>query len=254
MEGYINQSKKDSVLTIEFGHPSHNSLTSSLFKELAATITDAEVHEDIKAILLKSGGERTFCAGASFNELSQLKNEAEATSFFSSVSTLLNAMKNSSKIIVGRVHGKAVGGGMGIIAACDYAIASKYASVRLSELYMGIGPFVIGPYVEHKIGKAHFTHMSLNPTEWQTASWAKDKGLYAESFDTVAQMDDYINHFLNNLNSYSSHALKALKKIFWEGCDHFDTLLTERAKISASLALREEAQASIRNFLTSDNK
>jgi methylglutaconyl-CoA hydratase len=236
------------VATVTFYHPNHNSLPSQLLNDLVAAFEDLGQKNDVKVIVLQSAEHNTFCAGASFDELAAISDVASSQKFFNGFGRVINAMRTCPKIIVGRVHGKAVGGGVGLAAATDFCMASKYASVRLSELAVGFGPFVIGPAVERKVGLAAFSQMALNPSEWQTAAWAKEKGLFQESFETVEQLDAYLAHFLNNLCSYSPEALTALKQIFWAGTAHWSTLLSERAAISGQLALSEFTKNAIAAF------
>lgn len=247
MEPYVKSSVKSDRIEIEFFHPAGNSLPGRLLTELAKKIQEAD-QAGPNVILLKSAGDRTFCAGASFDELTAITNEEEGMTFFSGFANVINAMRMSSKIILTRVQGKAVGGGVGIIAASDHVIASKYASIRLSELAIGIGPFVIGPAVERKTGLSAFAKMSLTPDEWQTAQWAGQHNLMQEVFDTVEQVDQYIETLIKAWNSYSPAALAELKKIFWQGTDHWNQLLTERAKISGKLVLSPFTRNAINAF------
>jgi methylglutaconyl-CoA hydratase len=236
------------IATVTFYHPNHNSLPSNLLNDLIAAFGRLGTNTAVKAIVLCSAEHKTFCAGASFDELVSLQEEATSQQFFNGFGNVINAMRSCPKIIVGRIHGKAVGGGVGLAAATDFCMATKYASVRLSELAVGFGPFVIGPAVERKVGLAAFSQMALNPSEWQTAAWAKEKGLFQESFETIEQLDAYIEHFLGNLCSYAPEALLELKRIFWQGTEHWDTLLPERAAISGRLALSEHAKKAIEAF------
>jgi methylglutaconyl-CoA hydratase len=236
------------IATVTFYHPNHNSLPSNLLNDLIAAFGQLGTNTAVKAIVLCSAEHKTFCAGASFDELVSLQEEATSQQFFNGFGNVINAMRSCPKIIVGRIHGKAVGGGVGLAAATDFCMATKYASVRLSELAVGFGPFVIGPAVERKVGLAAFSQMALNPSEWQTAAWAKEKGLFQESFETIEQLDAYIEHFLGNLCSYAPEALLELKRIFWQGTEHWDTLLPERAAISGRLALSEHAKKAIEAF------
>ena len=237
--GHIKTSINNGIATIEFFHPSHNSLPGRLLRQLATAITRAGEEEAVKIMVLKSGGDRTFCAGASFDELLAIKNFEQGKSFFMGFANVINAMRVCPKIIIGRVQGKAVGGGVGLAAAVDYCMASKYASIKLSELAIGIGPFVIGPAVERKMGFSATSQMALNATEWQTANWAKSKGLFAEVFASTEQLDAYLEHFTEKLVSFNPEALHQLKKVFWEGTDHWEKLLEERAAISGRLVLSE---------------
>lgn len=246
---YIRSEEKDGIAIVEFFHPAHNSLPGHLLADLRDQIMAEGFKDHINIILLKSGGDRTFCAGASFNELAAIKNENDGQHFFMGFADVINAIRTCGKIVVGRIQGKAVGGGVGIAAACDYTIATKYASVKLSELAIGIGPFVIGPVVERKIGTSAFSQMALNATEWQTAEWAKSKGLFQEAFDSTRQMDEYIDHFLNILNASNPAALKELKKVFWLNTENWDQLLIERAKTSGRLVLSTHARDAINGFL-----
>jgi methylglutaconyl-CoA hydratase len=248
-QGHITSQTSQKVTTIEFFHPAQNSLPGNLLSELVNHIDKARSNPDSVVIVLKSAGDRSFCAGASFTELSAIDNFEQGKQFFSGFARVINAMRQCPKIIIGRIHGKAVGGGVGLASACDYAMASKYASVRLSELAVGIGPFVIGPAVERKVGLSAYSQMALNASEWQTAEWAKRKGLYTESFDTVEQLDAYIDHFTADLVTKNPEALRLLKKIFWEGTDHWEALLAERAEMSGQLILSDFAKNAIQSFL-----
>ncbi len=249
MEGYVKSNTQDGLTTIEFFHPSHNSLPIAQLIQLKEALEVASVDDACKVILLQSGGEKTFCAGASLKEVSELDSLEESKEFFMGFARIINAMRTNNKVIVGRIQGKAIGGGVGLAAACDYTIANQYGSIRLSELVNGLGPFVIGPAVERKIGLSSFSQLTLNPEEWQTAAWAKTKGLYHESFDTTEQMDEYINHYTSKLLTYSKEALKEIKKMLWQGTDHWEDLLEERAAISGELVLGDYAKNAIRKFL-----
>lgn len=246
---YIRSSFDDGLCTIEFFHPAHNSLPGDLLRTLRNEILAAGNDDEVSFILLKSGGDRTFCAGASFNELAAIRDEENGKDFFMGFAGVINAIRTCGKLVIGRIQGKAIGGGVGIAAACDYVIANEYASIKLSELAIGIGPFVIGPAVERKVGLAAFANLALNPTEWQTAKWAKSKGLFMEAFASSEQMDEYISHFVEKMKDYNPDALREMKKILWKGTEHWDKLLKERAAISGSLVLSKHAQIAIGSFL-----
>jgi methylglutaconyl-CoA hydratase len=236
------------VATVEFYHPNHNSLPSTLLAELSDAFDTLGADSSVKCIVLRSAEHKTFCAGASFDELVEINDFESGKRFFGGFGRVINSMRKCPKIIIGRVHGKAVGGGVGLAAATDYCMASSWASVRLSELAVGFGPFVIGPAVERKIGTANFAKMSLTPTEWQTAAWATTQGLFQDHFDIPERMDAYLSNFTATLCDYSPEALLSLKRVFWAGTDHWDTLLDERAAISGQLALSEFTRAAIAAF------
>ncbi|MBK9211687.1 MAG: enoyl-CoA hydratase/isomerase family protein [Saprospiraceae bacterium] len=249
MDAFVKKSISENGLgTIEFFTPAQNSLPTTILKQLVVAINELSEDSYVKLILIKSEGERAFCAGASFTELGQIKNETDGHSFFMGFANVINAIRTCNKMVLGRVHGKAVGGGVGLAAACDYALATKNASIRLSELAVGIGPFVIGPAVERKTGFSAFSQLSLNATEWQTANWAKEKGLFHEVFETTIQLDEYIAYFTEILLSSSQEALFSLKKVFWDGTDHWGKLLSDRAAISGKLILTEDAQKALAGF------
>ena len=239
------------IAYIEFGHPASNSFVSELLDRLANEFHSLSEEPTIKAILLQSEGERAFCAGASFDELVALSNQEEATHFFSGFAKVINAMRQCKKPIIGRIQGKTVGGGVGLAAACDYVYATEAAAIKLSEISIGIGPFVIAPAVERKIGKAALAELSLYPTEWKNAYWAKEKGLYAKVFDTISEMDKEIDFHLQKLSTYTTTALSQMKAILWENTNHWDTLLLERAELSGKLALSEETKKALSKFKNS---
>jgi methylglutaconyl-CoA hydratase len=247
--GNVTILNQDGVAVISFFHPSQNSLPSNLLQELVDKINYAGNDAGVKVIVLKSEGGRTFCAGASFDELLQIKDKNTGTQFFSGFANVINACRKSSKVIIARVQGKAVGGGVGLAAAADYCFASQSASIKLSELAIGIGPFVISPAVIRKIGLPAFSQLTLRATDFQTAQWAKDNGLYNEIYEDIAQLDASIDELARKLASYNPDALADLKQILWEGTDNWDDLLGKRAAISGELVLSEFTQQALQSFL-----
>jgi len=254
MSNVINQGHVDvtinekGIATIEFGHPLSNSLPAKILEKLAITVTELGMKDEVKVVVLKSAGERAFCAGASFDELISINDFETGKKFFSGFANVINACRKSPKLIIGRVQGKAVGGGVGIASAVDYCFATKHASVKLSELAVGIGPFVVGPAVERKMGVSAMSQLAINATEWRTASWAKEQGLYAEVFDTVDEMDAKIEELSDTLSKSNPEAMVLLKNVFWEGTDHWDDLLMERAELSGQLVLSEFTVNAINKF------
>ena len=246
--GNVNTVFNNGIAEITFFHPQSNSLPGELLMKLAAEIESAGKKTEANVILLKSEGDKTFCAGASFDELAAIENLEQGKKFFSGFAAVINAIRKSEKFVIARVQGKAVGGGVGIACAADYTFATKAASVKLSELAVGIGPFVVGPAVERKIGNSAFSAMSINATEWQSADWAKEKGMFAEVHDTSEGMDSAISQLINKLSGSNPEAMKELKKIFWAGTENWDTLLSERAEISGKLVLSDFTRQSIARF------
>ena len=245
---YVKQTIKNNISFIEFYHPSHNSLPGDILQKLVNLIKNAGDNKDIKVIVLQSGGDRTFCAGASFKELVNISDEDSGKTFFSGFANVINAMRICPKLIIGRIQGKTVGGGVGIIAACDYSLATKYAEIKLSELNIGIGPFVIGPVIERKIGLSSLSQISLNPTKFFTSSWAKNNGLYSEVFENISELDLAVQTFAEELCSYNQEAMNEIKKLFWRGTDHWGTLLEEQAIISGRLVLSSFTKEKLNKF------
>lgn len=246
--GYVKSETHNGITAIEFYHPQSNSLPGKILKELAAAITHAGEDPNTKVIRLQSAGDKTFCAGASFDELTQITNEKEGLDFFSGFATVINAMRLCPKFIVGRIQGKCVGGGVGLAASVDYAIATQAADIKLSELAVGIGPFVVGPAVERKIGTATFSALAIDATNWRNADWAKRNGLFCEVHETIANMDEAVQKMTTTLANSSPEAMAEMKKIFWKGTEHWETLLPERAKISGRLVLSEFTRTAIEKF------
>lgn len=248
MEGHIKSELAKGIATITFFHPQSNSMPGFLLRQLAEEINKAGAQESVKVIVLKSEGDKAFCAGASFDELISIKDLETGKKFFSGFAMVINAIRTAPKFVVARVQGKAVGGGVGIAAAADYTLALDTALVKLSELAVGIGPFVVGPAVERKIGTSAFTSLSINATEWQTAEWAKEKGLYVDVFKTAAEMDLAIASLADKLSNSNPEAMAMLKKAFWSGTENWDTLLIERAEMSGKLVLSEFTINAITKF------
>jgi methylglutaconyl-CoA hydratase len=247
-EGHVKVSKEHGIVTIEFYHPQSNSLPGQLLENLAHTIYSESHDAGTKVIILRSAGEKVFCSGASFDELAAIKTEAEGLKFFSGFANVINAMRKAPQFIITRIHGKCVGGGVGLAAAADYAIACEGADVKLSELAVGIGPFVVGPAVERKIGLSPFTQLTIDASMWRPADWARRKGLYAELHADVAGMDDSIERLSTTLSHYNPAAMHEMKKIFWKGTEHWDELLKERAAISGKLIISEHSKSFIEKF------
>ena len=245
---YVNLKIENGIGTIEFFHPQSNSLPSHILSQLAEIITKAGENDSVKVIILKSGGDRAFCAGASFDELLAIEDEKQGKQFFSGFANVINAARKCPKFIIGRIQGKAVGGGVGMASATDYCFATKFAAIKLSELAIGIGPFVVGPAVERKVGTSAFYSLTINATKWFDASWAREKGLYTEVFDSVEEMDVEIEKLATTLSNTNPQAMEGLKKIMWEGTEHWDTLLMERAVSSGKLVLSDFTRNAINKF------
>jgi methylglutaconyl-CoA hydratase len=236
------------IAEITFFHPAHNSLPGDLLAQLAAQIKAAGENPDIQVIILKSGGDRTFCAGASFNELISINDFPTGKQFFLGFANVINACRKCPKLIIGRVQGKAVGGGVGVAAAVDYCLATKFAAVKLSELNVGIGPFVVGPAVERKIGLSAMSQLAINADQFMSAEWAKNKGLYADVFETVEALDEAVMKLANYLVSTNPEAQQLLKEVFWEGCENWDELLEQRAEKSGRLVLSDFTKEALARF------
>jgi methylglutaconyl-CoA hydratase len=246
--GTVFTSKNQKIATITFGHPASNSFPTELLHRLIETIKRVSEDKEINMIILKSEGEKSFCAGAFFDELLAIENEEQGTAFFNGFADLMNTMRTSQKIIMARVQGKTVGGGVGIAAAADYCYATEGADIKLSELSIGLGPFVIAPAVERKIGKSGLTQLTLAAHEWQTAYWAKEKGLYAKVFENIREMDEEIELFSSKISGYSTEGLTALKAVLWKGTEDWDTLLPEYAALNGKLVLSEFTKNALKKF------
>lgn len=246
--GYVKTEIHNHIATVEFFHPQSNSLPGKLLADLAHEITYAGNNDDVRVIVLRSAGEKAFCAGASFTELTAIQNEVEGLHFFNGFAQVINAMRKCRQFVVARIHGKCVGGGVGLAAAADYAIAVNGADVKLSELAIGIGPFVIGPAVDRKIGNAAFSQLSIDAYAWRSAEWAHRKGLFAELHATTEALDEAVEKLSNTLAHSSPAAMAEMKKMFWQGTGHWDELLHERAAISGRLVLSDFTRKAIEGF------
>ena len=248
VNGYVHVETHKGITTIEFFHPQSNSLPHRILESLANEIHDAGADRETRVIILRSAGEKAFCAGASFDELSNIQNQKQGFAFFSGFANVINAMRKCPKLIIGRIHGKCVGGGVGLAAAVDYAIATEGAEIKLSELAIGIGPFVVGPAVERKLGLSSFSQLAIDATMWRNADWARRKGLYSELHSSVDSMDESISRLANHLSHSSPEAMAEMKKIFWQGTDNWEELLIDRAEISGRLVLSHFTKEAIAKF------
>ncbi len=248
MESYVTSHNEHGITTIEFFHVQSNSLPAKILEHLCHEIHFAGTHEETKVIILKSAGQNVFCAGASFEELSSITDEAQGLKFFSGFANVINAMRKCNKLIIGRIHGKCVGGGVGLAAAVDYAIAVDKAEIKLSELSIGIGPFVVGPIIERKIGTSAFSQLAIDASLWRSADWAKRKGLFAEIHSSSDNLDEAVYRLASCLVHYNPVAMAEMKKIFWKGTEHWDEFLRERAAISGRLVLGSFTKEAIAKF------
>jgi methylglutaconyl-CoA hydratase len=246
--GYVTSETHKGIATIEFFHPQGNSLPRRLLDDLANEIHACGSDAATSVIVLRSGGASAFCGGASFNELTAIASAQQGFQFFSGFANVINAMRKVPKFIIARVHGRCVGGGVGLAAAADYAIALEGADVRLSELAVGIGPFVIGPAVERKIGISAFGQLAVDATMWRNSDWAKKKGLFAEVHTTTEGMDESVSRLANQLAHSNPEAMAEMKKIFWQGTETWDELLPQRAEISGRLVLSSFTREAIEKF------
>lgn len=239
---------ENKIATIEFSHEASNSFPSELLQRLTNELDKISENKEVSVIILKSGGEKAFCAGASFDELLQIDNLEKGEKFFSGFANVINAMRKCNQLIIGRIQGKTVGGGVGLAAACDYAFATEAASIKLSELTIGIGPFVIAPAVERKMGTAALAALTIAGHEWQNAYWAKERGLYAKVYETIADMDKEVDFLAQKLANYNPEALADMKRVLWEDFSNWDSLLYERAALSGKLVLSEFTKNALSQF------
>lgn len=249
-EAFVKSHIDQGIATIEFFHPDQNSLPGHILAQLAETITQIGQLNEVKVIILKSGGDRTFCAGASFKELININDAETGRVFFSGFANVINAMRKCPKFIIGRIQGKTVGGGVGLAASTDYCMATKFAAVKLSELNVGIGPFVVSPAIERKMGVSAMSQIAIDANTFYDAHWAMQKGLYAQVFESIEEMDEAVMNFAKHLCTYNPEAMLEMKRVFWRGTDDWDQLLAERAAISGRLVLSDFTKETLKKFKT----
>jgi len=247
-KAYVKYQVENQIATIEFSTPEHNSMPGHSLAELAKTITKAGEDKEAKVVILKSGGNRTFCAGANFQELISIENREQGLEFFSGFAHVINAMRKCPKFIIGRVQGKTVGGGVGLASSVDYCMATKYAAIKLSELNLGIGPFTVGPAVERKMGLSAFSQISIHANRFYDAEWARQKGLYTEVFETTEELDEAVQELAEELCTFNPEAMAEMKKMYWKGTEDWDQLLHERADISGKLVLSEFTKNKLKDY------
>jgi methylglutaconyl-CoA hydratase len=246
--GSINLDEQNHIGTIEFHHPKGNSLPSKLLRQLAEKITQADKNDDIRVIVLQSQGKGAFCAGASFDELIAIEDKEQGKRFFMGFALVMNAMRECSKLIIVRVQGKTVGGGVGIAAAGDYTFAHKTSAIKLSELSLGIGPFVVGPAVKRKMGVAALSTLAIDATNWYSAEWARNEGLYARVLQTQDLLNDAVHELAEALAQYNPHAMEMLKRRLWQATGYWEAQLEKRAAISGELVLSDFTKRFIEDF------
>jgi methylglutaconyl-CoA hydratase len=246
-DGEVHVQITDGVGTVRFGHPKGNSLPGALLRRLADSIAELGRDSSARVIVVRSDGNGAFCAGASFDELVAIADAQQGERFFSGFASVILAMVRAPKLVLVRVHGRTAGGGVGIAAAGDYTLAARNAAAKLSEIAVGIGPFVVGPVIEHRIGRGPYAAMSVD-ADWRDADWCERHGLYARVFDDTATLDAGVDALAKTLAASNPAAMAAMKRVFWEGTETWETLLAERARMSGSLVLSEHTRAAIAKF------
>ena len=246
-EGEVHVEITEGIGTVRFGHPKGNSLPGALLERLADAISGVGRDDAARVIVVKSIGSGPFCAGASFDELVRIADVEEGERFFSGFSRVILAMIRAPKLVLVRVHGRTAGGGVGIAAAGDYTLAVREASCKLSELAVGIGPFVVGPVIEHRIGRGPFAAMAID-ADWRDAEWCERHGLYARVFEDVGALDAGVDALARTLASSNPAAMSALKRVFWDGTSSWEEMLRVRARMSGELVLSDHTRAAIAKF------
>lgn len=247
-DGHVSLEVRDGIATVRFAHPKGNSLPGALLRRLAGTIEAAGRDAAARVVVLRSEGHGPFCAGASFDELTRLDTPETGHEFFMGFARVILAMRDCPKFVLARVHGKAVGGGVGLAAAADYAMALDTAAVKLSELAVGIGPFVVGPVIERKLGHAAFQQLAIDAQSWRDAQWAEQHGLFASLHANVTELDAVVDALAKRLAASSPEAMATLKQVFWEGTEHWPDLLPQRAAMSGTLVLGEFTRKALAAF------
>jgi methylglutaconyl-CoA hydratase len=247
-DGYVKSEVSSGIATVTFHHPKSNSLPGHVLRGMAEAIQESGRNPDVRVIILRSEGDKAFCAGASFDELLSIDSNERGLAFFSGFALVINAIRTAPVFVIGRIHSHTVGGGVGLACAVDIAYAHESASARLSELAIGIGPFVVGPAVERKVGPGTFGLLSATPALRRTAAWCEQRGLYAEVFPTPEALDARIDAHAKELATYSPEAMADLKQVMWRGTEDWDTLLAERAAISGRLVLSAFTTKAIAKF------
>jgi methylglutaconyl-CoA hydratase len=248
MEIYVKNTRKNNCGILEFRNPAGNSLQSNSLSEIRNNLLELEADSQVKVIILQSVGSNAFCGGASLKEMKRLRDLEQATQFFMGFADVINTLRKLSKFVIARVHGKVVGGGVGVVAACDYAIATKNAYSKLSELSIGIGPYVIEPVVSRKIGLTAFSQLSFDAENWKSSDWSLNKGLFSEVVENQNELNNKLDEITNRISSYSPNAVKNLKQLYWKNTDLWDDLLPKNARITARLVLEEAAQKILKNL------
>ncbi|MEM1002541.1 MAG: enoyl-CoA hydratase-related protein, partial [Bacteroidota bacterium] len=183
-----------------------------------------------------------------FKELININDESTGKVFFSGFANVINAMRKCPKFIIGRIQGKTVGGGVGLASSTDYCMASKFAAIKLSELNVGIGPFVVGPAVQRKLGVSGMSQIAIDANSFYSAEWAKNKGLYAQVFESTGELDVGVKSFAEHLATYNPEAMREMKAMFWKGTEDWDDLLAKRAAISGRLVLSDFTKETLKRF------
>ena len=237
--------KGSAVARIQFAHEKQNAFPATHLKALQLAFEKVSSDDDVHVIVLQSDPSKAFCAGASIDDLLNVKTAKEGKAFFMGFANVLNAMRRCPQPIIGRIHGKAVGGGVGLIAACDYALATTHTQIKLSEIAIGIGPFVIAPALLRKIGTAAMSELSLTAHAWKSADWAHSKGLLSELHSDFEALEEAVVKHANRLAAYTPQAVTELKKALWKGTEDWDNLLEHNAAISGRHVFSEQTQKTL---------
>ena len=245
---FVKHTVLNGIATISFFHPEQNSLPTIVLRSLIKTINLLSNDSGILVIILKSDGRGTFCAGANFTEMLEINDSISGYKYFNGFADLINTMRLCPKLIIVRVQGKSVGGGVGLLAAGDYCMATKDAAIKLSDFNIGIGPFVIEPAIERKIGRSNMAQLTIDATSFYSPAWALDKSLYNAVYDDIKSLDIAVQDFAVKISNFNPIAVTKMKEIFWKGTEDWGLLLSERAYLSGKFVLSPYTKKALKLF------
>lgn len=241
---------RDEVLTVTLDRPDvHNAFNDELIHEAIDLFSN--IDPGAARVLVLRGSGKNFCAGADLNWMSRMVSYTRDENIRdSSLLAKMFALMNDCPVpVVGRIHGAAIGGGVGLVAVCDVAIASSDTKFGLSEVKLGILPAVISPYVIAKIGETHARALFLTGERFE-AERAMRIGLVHRVVDSVAELDAAVYETVTQLKTSGPEAVRECKKLIAHvaGSERADAIPYTIEAI-ATRRVSEEGQAGMQAFL-----
>jgi len=246
----ILYSVEDNIARVTFNRPDvHNAFNDKMINELSRVFDEIEKKRGIRVVIITGKG-KSFCAGADLNWMRRVKDYSYEDNLKESLdlAEMLYKIYSSAKPTIARVNGAAIGGGTGLVAVCDIAVAATKAKFSFSEAKLGLIPACISPYVMKKCGEGKCREFFLTG-ERLTAEKAYNAGLVNLVVD-LEQIDDVVNDLVDKLVTSGPDAIRSCKELLRRVSEmSLEQAKKYTAEVIAKLRISDEGQEGMNAFL-----